>query len=159
MDEVAERSLKLGNVIVTTESMSIDGKSSFASDTSFWTNLWDLYTNEIDDVIIQSWKEEVAVIDELKPRSTSSINEGLVKVITINLNEENRTFFRNNSIDPKGGLKWFKMFFNKAGDERLEIGHYGSEIILYKVDEEEAEKFISIFASSASTSFYDENAD
>ena len=31
------------------------------------------------------------------------------------------------------------------GDEVLEIGHYGSEIILYKVDEEEAEKFSSLF--------------
>ena len=69
------------------------------------------------------------------------------------------TYFRNNSIDPKGGLKWFMMFFNKDGDERLEIGHYGSEIILYKVDEEEAEKFISLFTSSATTHFYDENAD
>ena len=69
------------------------------------------------------------------------------------------TYFRNNSIDPKGGLKWFTMFFNKDGDERLEIGHYGSEIILYKVDEEEAEKFISLFTSSAITHFYDENAD
>lgn len=158
MDEDAERGLKLGNVIVKTESMSVDGKSSFASDTSFWTNLWDLYTNKIDDVIIQSWKEEVEVIDELKPRAMSTINEGLIKVLTVNLNEENRTFFRNNSIDPKGGLKWFKMFLNEAGDERLEIGHYGSEIILYKVDEEEAEKFISIFTSSTTTSFYDENA-
>ncbi|MFJ8066151.1 hypothetical protein ACIQYS_16110 [Psychrobacillus sp. NPDC096426] len=149
----------MGNVIVTTESMSIDGKSSFASDTSFWTDLWDLYTDEIDDVIIQSWKEEVEVIDELRPKAVSSINEGLVKVMTINLNEENRTYFRNNSIDPKGGLKWFKMFLNTAGDERLEIGHYGAEIILYKVNEEEAEKFISLFATSAVTSFYDENED
>ena len=46
------------------------------------------------------------------------------------------------------------MFFKKDGEERLEIGQYGSENILYKVDEEEAEKFISIFSSSAVRNFY-----
>lgn len=139
--------------------MSIEGKSSFALDTSFWEDLWDNYTTTFQDVVIHCWKEEEEIIEELRPKAISILNEGLVKVITVNLNEENHTYFRNNSIDPKGGLKWFMMFFNKDGDERLEIGHYGSEVILYKVDEENAEKFISLFNSSATTHFYDENAD
>lgn len=139
--------------------MSIEGKSSFAMDTSFWQDLWDNYTNTFQDVVIHCWKEEEEIIDELRPKAVSIINEGLVKIMTVNLNEENHTYFRNNSIDPKGGLKWFMMFFNKDGDERLEIGHYGAEVILYKVDEEEAGKFISLFTSSATTHFYDENAD
>lgn len=149
----------MGNVTVTTESMSIDGKSSFATDTSFWTNLWDNYTNAFLDVVIHCWKEEEEVIDELRPKAISSINEGLVKIMTVNLNEENWAYFRNNSIDPKGGLKWFRMYLNKDGDERLEIGHYGAEIILYKVDKEEAENFVTLFTPSAITYFYNENAD
>lgn len=149
----------MGNVTVTTESMSIEGKSSFATDTSFWTNLWDNYTNTFLDVVIHCWKEEEKVIDELRPKAVSSINEGLVKIMKVNLNEENWSYFRNNSIDPKGGLKWFRMFFNKDGDERLEIGHYGAEIILYKVDEEAAENFVTLFTPSAITHFYNENAD
>ncbi|TQR14058.1 hypothetical protein FG382_10525 [Psychrobacillus lasiicapitis] len=139
--------------------MSIEGKSSFALDTSFWEDLWDNYTTTFHDVVIHCWKEEEEIIEELRPKAISILNEGLVKVMTVNLNEENHTYFRNNSIDPKGGLKWFMMFFNKDGDERLEIGHYGSEVILYKVDEVNAEKFVSLFNSSATTHFYDENAD
>lgn len=149
----------MGNVVVTIDTMSTEDKSSFPSNISFWTDLWDNYTNEFQEVIIQCWKEETEAIHELSAKAASTINEGLIKILTINLSDENRAYFRNHSEDPKGGLKWFTMFFNIDGDERLEVGHYGSEIILYKTDEEKAKKFISIFPSSITTHFYDENAD
>ncbi|WP_391202794.1 hypothetical protein [Psychrobacillus sp. L4] len=149
----------MGNVVVTIETMSTEEKSSFPSNVSFWTNLWDNYTNEFQEVVIQCWKEEEHAISELSSRAASTTNEGLIKIFSINLNEENRVFLRNYSIDPKGGLKWFTMFFNINGDERLEVSHYGSEIILYKADEEKAKQFISIFSSSITTHYYDENAD
>ncbi|WP_391116542.1 hypothetical protein [Psychrobacillus sp. L3] len=149
----------MGNVVVTIETMSSEKKSSFPSNVSFWTDLWDNYTNEFQEVIIQCWKEEEEVVNELQPKAASSRSEGLIKVLTINLNEENCTYLRDHSIDTKGGLKWFAMFFNIEGDERLEVSHYGSEIILYKTDEERAKEFISIFPSSITTHYYDENAD
>ncbi|MEI4769200.1 hypothetical protein WAX74_06030 [Psychrobacillus sp. FJAT-51614] len=149
----------MGNIVITGETISTNEKSSFAMNTSFWIDLWDKYTNEFHEVVIHCWKEELDVIEELSPRAVSVMDEGLIKVLTINLNEENRLFFRNSSIDLKGGLKWFKMFFHVDGDERLEIGHYGSEIILYKVNEEVANNFVSIFSPSVITHYYDDYAD
>ncbi|QFF99770.1 hypothetical protein PB01_13480 [Psychrobacillus glaciei] len=149
----------MGNVVVKIETMSTEGKSSFPSDVNFWTNLLDNYTNEFQEVVIQCWNEEEHAINELSSRAASTTNEGLIKIFYINLNEENRVFLRNHSVDPNGGLKWFTMFFNVNGDERLEVSHYGSEIILYKADEEIAKQFISIFSSSITTHYYDENAD
>ena len=66
-------------------------------------------------------------------------------------------FLRDNSIDSKGGLKWFTMFFHEEGDEVMEIGHYGSEIILYKVNEEEADKFSSLFPQTSTIEYYEEH--
>ena len=60
----------MGNVIVTTEAISMEGKSSFAMDTSYWVELWDQYTNEISEVVIHCWKEEEEVIEELSPKSS-----------------------------------------------------------------------------------------
>ena len=111
------------------------------------------------EVVIHCWKEELAAIEELSARAISVMDEGLMKVLTINLNEDNRLFLRSHSIDVNGGLKWLAMFFHIDGDERLEISHYGSEIILYKVDEEEAKNFISIFSPSVITHYYDDYAD
>ena len=71
--------------------------------------------------------------------------EGLVKVFTVTLNEENCTFLRNQSIDPNGGLKWFTLFFYKEDVQMLEIAQYGSEIVLYGVDEKEAEELQTLF--------------
>ena len=42
-----------------------------------------------------------------------------MKVVTINLTDENQAYFRNYSVDPKGGLKWFTMFFQEDGDEQI----------------------------------------
>ena len=55
------------------------------------------------------------------------------------------TFLRNQSIDPNGGLKWFTLFFYKEDIQMLEIAQYGSEIVLYGVDEKEAQNFKRCF--------------
>lgn len=149
----------MGNIVVSIETTSTNDKSSFATNTSFWTDLWDNYTSEFQEVVIHCWKEELAAIEELSARAISVMDEGLMKVLTINLNEDNRLFLRSHTIDVNGGLKWFAMFFYVDGDERLEISHYGSEIILYKVDEEEAKNFISIFSPSVITHYYDDYSD
>ena len=159
MDEKSERGLRMGNVIVTTEAMSVEGKSSFPIDTSFWEDLWDQYTNEFEEVVIHCWTEELDVFEELNARAVSVQTEGLMKVITVNLTDENRLFFRNYSVDPKGGLKWFTMFFQMDGAEHMEIGHYGSEIILYNVDEEEAAKFVEIFPKITDSEYHETNGD
>lgn len=159
MDEKSERGLMMGNVVVTTEAMSVEGKSSFPIETSFWEDLWDQYTTEFQEVVVHCWMEEIDVFEELNSRAVSVQTEGLMKVVTINLTDENRLYFRNYSVDPKGGLKWFTMFFHVDGVEQLEIGHYGSEIILYKVNEEEAEKFIEIFPKTADSVYHATNAD
>ena len=149
----------MGNITVTMEAMSVEGKSLCPVETSFWEDLWDQYTADFQEVVVHCWKEEQEAIDELSPRAINVINEGLMKVITVNLSDENRLFFRNYSVDPRGGLKWFTMFFQVDGEEGLEIGNYGSEIILYNMNEEEKERFISIFSTSAITHYYDEYAD
>jgi|GEM_PF-5305440 len=146
----------MGNITVTIESSSVDGKSSCPVDTSFWKNIWEQYTTEFTELIIHCWMEEQEVVDELGARAVNVINEGLMKVFTINLSEDNRLFFCNYSIDPKGGLKWFKMFFHVNGDERLEIGHYGSEITLYNVDKEKATEFSALFPRSSISNFHDD---
>lgn len=159
MDEKSERGLKMGNVVVTTEAMSVEGKSSFPVDTSFWEDLWDQYTNEFEEVVIHCWMEELDILEELNSRAVSVQTEGLMKVFTINLTDENRLYFRNYSVDPKGGLKWFTMFFQQDGVEQMEVGHYGSEIILYKVNKEEAEKFVEIFPKIADSEYHATNGD
>ena len=51
------------------------------------------------------------------------------------------------------------MFFQEDGVEQMEIGHYGSEIILYKVNEEEAEKFVEIFPKITDSEYHETNGD
>ena len=65
LDEKSERGFIVGNVVVTTEAMSVEGKSSFPIDTSFWEDLWDQYTNEFQEVVIHCWLEELEVLEEL----------------------------------------------------------------------------------------------
>lgn len=146
----------MGNITITIESISVEGKSSCPVDTSFWESLWEQYTAEFTELVIHCWMEEQEVVDELAARAVNVMNEGLMKVFTINLSEDNRLFFRNYSIDPKGGLKWFTMFFHVNGDERLEIGHYGAEIILYHVDKEKASEFSALFPRSSISNFHED---
>ena len=49
------------------------------------------------------------------------------------------------------------MFFQKGGEQRLVIGHYGSENVLYHVDKEEADRFMSIFPSVVSSQYNEDD--
>lgn len=148
----------MGHVLVSLETTSTDEKTGFPVDLSFWGNLWDCYVVEFQEVIIHCWDEEKAAIEELSVKASNIKDEGLIQIFTLTLTEENRVFLRDNSIDSKGGLKWFTMFFHEEGDEVIEIGHYGSEIILYKVNEEEADKFSSLFPQTSTIEYYEEHS-
>lgn len=151
-----EEENNLGQLVIQVESMSLEEKTLFPIDLSFWEDLWDQYTTQYSEVVIHCWAEEEDAVNELSEKSFEVMNEGLMKVITVNLNDENRLFFRNYSIDPVGGLKWFTMFFNAEGEEELEIGHYGSEIIFSNVDEEKAEEIKGIFPISTDMEYHDD---
>jgi hypothetical protein len=146
----------VGQLVIKVESMSLEEKAVFPTDLSFWEDLWDQYTNEYSEVVIHCWAEEEEVVNELSEKSFEALNEGLMKVFTVNLNDENRLFFRNYSQDPIGGLKWFTMFFNTNGEEQLEIGQYGAEIIFSNVDEEKAEEIKAIFPISTEMEYHDD---
>lgn len=146
----------MGQLVIHVEAMSLAEKESFPTDLSFWEDLWDQYTTKYSEVVIHCWSEEEQVVNELIEKSFEAMNEGLMKVFTVNLNEENRLYFRNYSMDPKGGLKWFTMFFQENGEEQLEIGHYGSEIIFSNVTEENAEEIKAIFPISTDMEYHDD---
>lgn len=144
----------MGQVTIQLPTISSDSKSSFSQDISYWSNLWNGYIHEFQDVIIHCWNEETEVIAKLDSIADHTQKEGLITLFTLSLTEENRTFLKEHSVDPRGGLKWFTLFFQVNGEERLEVGHYGSEIVLYRVDEEQAEKFIALFLKTVSSHFY-----
>ncbi len=73
------------------------------------------------------------------------------------MNEENRNYLRNHSIDSNGGLKWFKLFCSKEDIQMLEISQYGSEIDLYGVDETEAEEFHTLFPENSKAEYFKEH--
>lgn len=132
-------------------------RTSVPNDTSYWKKLWDTYTSEYASVEIQCWQEEVHDIEELTKLSAHSVSQGLVKSFTITLNEENCNYLRNHSIDADGGLKWFTIFFYKEDIQMLEIAQYGSEIVLYGVNEKEAEEFEAIFPEIENAEYFKEH--
>lgn len=146
----------MGQVTIQLPTISSSSKSSFSEDISYWSNLWNRYIHEFQDVIIHCWNEETEVIAKLDSIADLTQKEGLITLFTLSLTEDNRTFLKEHSVDPRGGLKWFTLFFQVDGEERLEVGHYGSEIVLYRVDEEQAEKFIAIFPETVSSQFYED---
>lgn len=153
------RWIKMGHVFVQLQTISTNRKTGFAEDVSHWFTLWDLYTVNMDEVIIHCWEEEKKFIEELSPKAAFIKNEGLITIFTLNLTEENRSFLREHSVDQNGGLKWFTMFFQKDGEQRLVVSHYGSENVLYQADKEEAERFVSLFSSEVSATYDGDDID
>lgn len=124
---------------------------------TYWQELWDAYTVDFASIEIQCWKEETEQINELTPIAAFTSVNGLVISFTITLDESNRAYFRSNSIDSKGGLKWFKLFFYKKGIQMLEIAQYGSEIYLYGVNKNEAAEFEKLFPETAQAEYFREH--
>jgi hypothetical protein len=145
------------HVRILLETIQKEKKSSVPIDTSYWEKLWDTYTKDFASVEIHSWLEESEQIEELSKISANSVVQGLVKVFTVTLNEENCTFLRNQSIDSNGGLKWFTLFFYKEDIQMLEIAQYGSEIVLYGVNEKEAAEFQTLFPENANAEYFKEH--
>lgn len=149
----------MGRVVVNLQSINSDKKTGFPEDISYWLNLWDNYISECKEVIIHCWNEETEELAELQSRDSYSKKEGLITSFALSFTDDNKKFLRNHSVDPKGGLKWFTMLFRVEGEERLEIEYYGSEIVIYKLGEDEAEKFTLLFPSTANTQFHEDDTD
>ncbi|MFX3675047.1 MAG: hypothetical protein ACE3JQ_11450 [Paenisporosarcina sp.] len=142
---------------VRLETMSTKEKTYFPKSTSYWKELWDTYTTDFVSVEIHCWKEETKQNDEIKPLAALTQDQNLVMSYTITLNEENRIFLRNESIDINGGLKWFTLFFYQEATQMLEIGRYGSEIALYGITEQEGEEFKTLFPEGTEFEYFKEH--
>ena len=145
------------HVRILLETTHTEKKSSVPIDTRYWEKLWDIYTSDFASVEIHSWLEETEQLEELSKISANSIEQGLVKSFTVTLNEENCNYLRNHSIDDKGGLKWFTLFFYKEDVQMLEIAQYGSEIVLYGVNEKESAEFETLFPDNANAEYFKEH--
>lgn len=145
------------HVRILLETTHTEKKSSVPIDTSYWKKLWDTYTRDFASVEIHSWLEESEQLEELSKIAANAIEQGLVKAFTITLDEENCNYLRNHSIDSNGGLKWFTIFFYKEDIQMLEIGQYGSEIVLYGVDKKEAIEFETLFPENANAEYFKEH--
>lgn len=132
-------------------------KTSFPTSTSYWQELWDTYTTDFSSVEIHCWKEEPKHIEEIEKIASLIQDQNLIIAYTVTLNEENRSFLRNNSNDENGGLKWFTLLFYKETTQMLEIGQYGSEISLYGINEKEAESFKAIFPENIESEYFKEH--
>lgn len=142
---------------VRLKTISNGEKTFFPKSTTYWQELWDTYTKDFVSVEIHCWKEETDHIDELVPLASRTEDQSLVLSLLLTLNEKNRNFLRNNSIDSNGGLKWFSLFFYKEETQMLEVGRYGSEIALYGISEEEGEIFKNIFPENAEFEYFKEH--
>jgi hypothetical protein len=145
------------HVRILLETTHTEKKSSVPIDTNYWEKLWDTYTSDFASVEIHSWLEETEQLAELSKIAANSSEQGLVKSFTITLNEENCNYLRNHSMDSNGGLKWFTIFFYKEDIQMLEIGQYGSEIVLYGVDKKEAAEFETLFPENANAEYFKEH--
>lgn len=123
----------------------------------YWHELWDQYTVDFVSVEIHCWKEEKEKIDELMPLASFYAEQGLIMSITLSLDESNRAYLRNHSIDPEGGLKWFSLYFYKENIQMLEIAQYGTEIVLYGVTKDEADDFAKIFPDIDKAEYFKEH--
>jgi len=139
------------------ETTHTEKKASIPIDTSYWGEMWDTYTTDFASVEIHCWKEEVDQIHELSNISAQSNDQGLVKSFTISLNNDNRTYLRNHSVDSNGGLKWFTLYFYKKDVQMLEIAMYGSEIVLYGVDNKEGDQFQELFSRIKHAEYFKEH--
>lgn len=145
------------HVRIHLETTHTEKKTSVPVDISYWRTLWDTYISDFSSVEIHCWQEETEKIGELTKLSAQSIDQGLVKSITITLNEDNCNYLRNHSIDSNGGLKWFTLFFYKEDIQILEIAQYGSEIDLYGVNKDEAAEFQNRFPENADAEYFKEH--
>ena len=157
MDENSRGGCQVKHMTVRLETMSTKEKTYFPTSTSYWEDLWDTYTVDFASVEIHCWKEEKHHIEELSPIAARTQDRNLVVELTLTLNEENRTFLRNESSDINGGLKWFALFFYQEATQMLEIGRYGSEIALYGITEEEGEEFKKIFPEGTEFEYFKEH--
>ncbi len=145
------------HIRINLETTQTNHKSSVPLDVSYWEKLWDTYTTDFASIEIHCWKEENVHIQELSPIAAQLEDQGLVKSFTITLNNENRNYLRNHSIDENGGLKWFTVFFYKEGIQIIEIGQYGSEIAYFGIDKNEAEEFQRLFAQVKHAEYFEEH--
>lgn len=134
-----------------------DKKIAVPQSIAYWHELWDTYTMNFVSVEIHCWKEETEQIKELTQLAAFSTVNGLIMIFTITLDETNRAYLRGQSIDPEGGLKWFTLFFYKQSIQMLEIAQYGSEIVLYGVNKNEANEFKKLFPKTAQTEYFKEH--
>ena len=145
------------HIRILMETTHTQNRSSVPKDVSYWEELWDTYTSDFASVEIHCWQEELHHIEELTKKAAHIVDQGLVKVFTVTLNEENCSFLRNHSKDDNGGLKWFTLFFYKDDIQMLEIAQYGSEIVLYGVDKKEAAKFEELFPNVKQSEYFKEH--
>lgn len=145
------------HIKIQLETTHSEHKTSLPTTTSYWQELWDTYTIDFSSVEIHCWKEEPKHMEELEKIASLIQDQNLIIAYTVTLNEENRAFLRNHSIDENGGLKWFTLLFYKETTQMLEIGQYGSEISLYGIDEKEAETFKAIFPENVESEYFKEH--
>lgn len=111
----------------------------------YWHHLWTNYSAPYSEVLIQCWNTEEKEMAELLMFSKKVRKEGLVHYFRIVLNEENRSFLKEQSFNEEK-LKWLMVrFMAEDGTEGIEVSDYGAETVFNQMTTEEAEPLLAIF--------------
>lgn len=115
---------------------------------SYWEPLWEQKTTSYKEVFIQCWNEETKYMADILPHALKVRREGLVHYFRVELNEANRQYLKQHSIEGKK-LKWFLIrFIEEDGSEGIEIRDYGAEVIFNQLTPEELESVSELFQVS-----------
>lgn len=122
-------------------------EKTFAQNYPYWHHIWTYFTDDYEKAIVQCWKEETAVIEELKTMTDRFRKEGLIVEATLPLNERTRAYFTERATTHYQ-LKWFNVFLHDRDNrEGIEFHHYGKEISFNHVTRNDAEDLVTFFES------------
>ena len=120
---------------------------TFEQNYPYWHHVWTYFTDDYEKAIVQCWREETEIIEELKTMTNRVRPEGLIVEATLPLNEKTRAYFTE---DAAAGhqLKWFNVFLHDHNNrEGIEFHNYGKEISFNQVTRGDAEDLVTFFES------------
>ncbi|WP_346234559.1 hypothetical protein MKY04_13040 [Lysinibacillus telephonicus] len=125
----------------------------------YWFFLIDYFIKFADFIEFHIWNEEVEIIEELSLKT--DLEKGSLHPIEMvcfqgEVNQQLMNFILNESLNELGEIKWFSIFLKKKDYTFFESSHWGSEIYIEDLNEQEITLIKSKMPANASFHHFNE---
>lgn len=129
------------NVLLAIPSYSPDdsGFQSPVGETyTYWEKIISYFLTKADTVEIHCWKNEKTAIDELRNFEGKAVvaDDGDLVIFSVKKTPALSEFLIKNHVT-NGRLKWFTVNLISSGETVLHSGHWGTELAVYGLSEED----------------------